>query len=98
MTSKQMSYYYGQPLVHCYLLHAEWLAERYEKKADLTHLWEVREELLRSVLHASNNAQNHLLDLQLVTLKPRRPGEREQTTDAGVDGSTDVHPGDVLDQ
>ena len=26
MASRQMSYYYGQPLVHCYLLHAEWLA------------------------------------------------------------------------
>jgi hypothetical protein len=25
MTSRQMSYYYGQPLVHCHLLHAEWL-------------------------------------------------------------------------
>jgi hypothetical protein len=27
-TSRHMEYYYGQPLVHCYLLHAEWLAER----------------------------------------------------------------------
>lgn len=25
MAARQMSYYYGQPLVHCYLLHAEWL-------------------------------------------------------------------------
>ena len=33
MTSRQMSYYYGQPLVHCYLLHAEWLAARFEADA-----------------------------------------------------------------
>ncbi len=25
MSLRQMSYYYGQPLVHCYLYHAEWL-------------------------------------------------------------------------
>ena len=24
--TRQMNFYYGQPLVHCYLLHAEWLA------------------------------------------------------------------------
>jgi hypothetical protein len=28
LTARQMSYYYGQPLVHCYLMHAEWLTLR----------------------------------------------------------------------
>jgi hypothetical protein len=65
MTSKQMSYYYGQPLVHCYLLHAEWLGERFEQDADATNRWEIRHQLIRAALGASHNAQNHLLDLQL---------------------------------
>jgi Cyanobacterial TRADD-N associated 2-Transmembrane domain len=65
MTSKQMSYYYGQPLVHCYLLHAEWLGERFEQDADPTNRWAIRHQLIRAVLGAGHNAQNHLLDLQL---------------------------------
>jgi hypothetical protein len=64
MTSRQMSYYYGQPLVHCYLLHAEWLAERFEKDGDPAAVWQVRQELIRAALGAGHNAQNHLLDLQ----------------------------------
>lgn len=65
MTSKQMSYYYGQPLVHCYLLHAEWLGKRFEEDADPTNRWKVRHELIRAALNAGQNAQDHLLDLQL---------------------------------
>lgn len=65
MTSRQMSYYYGQPLVHCYLLHAEWLGERFEEDADPANRWKVRHELIRAALRASQNAQDHLLDLQL---------------------------------
>jgi hypothetical protein len=65
MTSKQMSYYYGQPLVHCYLLHAEWLGERFEQDADPTNRWKMRHQLIRATLDASRNAQDHLLDLQL---------------------------------
>jgi hypothetical protein len=59
-----MSYYYGQPLVHCYLLHAEWLAERFEKDADPNARWTMHHDLIRAALNAGNNAQNHLLDLQ----------------------------------
>jgi hypothetical protein len=65
MTSKQMSYYYGQPLVHCYLLHAEWLGERFEEDADPANRWKVRHELIRAALSAGQSAQDHLLDLQL---------------------------------
>jgi hypothetical protein len=64
MTSRQMSYYYGQPLVHCYLLHAEWLVERFDKDADPKARWTMHHELIRAALSASNNAQHHLLDLQ----------------------------------
>lgn len=53
--TRQMNFYYGQPLVHCYLLHAEWLAQR-----------DVREEknkLVDATLEAGREAQVHLLDL-----------------------------------
>lgn len=73
MTSKQMSYYYGQPLVHCYLLHAEWLGKRFEEDADSANRWEVRHELIRAVLDAGQNAQDHLLDLQLGVEKLATP-------------------------
>ncbi|MEV4345266.1 hypothetical protein AB0J83_12385 [Actinoplanes sp. NPDC049596] len=65
MTSKQMSYYYGQPLVHCYLVHAEWLAERFDQDADPAMRWKQRHELIRAALDAARNAQDHLLDLQI---------------------------------
>jgi hypothetical protein len=73
MTSKQMSYYYGQPLVHCYLLHAEWLGKRFEKDADPVNKWTVRNELIRAALNAAQNAQDHLLDLQLGSEKVAAP-------------------------
>jgi hypothetical protein len=76
MTSKQMSYYYGQPLVHCYLLHAEWLGERFEEDADPENRWKIRHQLIRATLEASQNAQRHLLDLQL--------GTRGATTPTGA--------------
>ena len=65
MTSKQMSYYYGQPLVHCYLLHAEWLGKRFEPDADPENRWRMRHELIRAALDAGRSAQDNLLDLQL---------------------------------
>ena len=64
MASRQMSYYYGQPLVHCYLLHAQWLASiadgRIHKQTDLDP-WN---EVLKASIQASVNAQEHLLSLQ----------------------------------
>jgi len=73
MTSRQMSYYYGQPLVHCYLLHAEWLGKRFEEDADPANRWKVRHELIRAALNAGQNAQDHLLDLQLGVEKLAAP-------------------------
>lgn len=73
MTSRQMSYYYGQPLVHCYLLHAEWLT----LMSGETLGPEVEAQLLQRVVEASiqagANAQHHLLGLQ--ELNQRKPGE-----------------------
>lgn len=64
MASRQMSYYYGQPLVHCYLLHAEWLTsmaeDRFEKDTEFL-LWK---EVITASIKASCNAQNHLLSMQ----------------------------------
>jgi hypothetical protein len=64
MAARQMSYYYGQPLVHCYLLHAEWIAltlsEQPERKED-ADLWR---EVVDASIQAGENAQNHLLGLE----------------------------------
>ena len=63
MAARQMSYYYGQPLVHCYLLHAEWLTlctpgiEPQERQRLL-------EDVVAAAITASQNAQRHLLQLQ----------------------------------
>jgi len=57
MTSRQISYYYGQPLVHCFLLHAEWLAQRSQQEDPIQH------RLIDATLGASRNAQQQLLDL-----------------------------------
>ncbi|MEV0132741.1 hypothetical protein AB0H83_30300 [Dactylosporangium sp. NPDC050688] len=60
MTLRQMSYYYGQPLVHCYLLHAEWIAERAggDPAAE-----SVSRQLITASLDLRRAAQNHLLEL-----------------------------------
>jgi hypothetical protein len=60
MASRQMSYYYGQSLVHCYLLNAERLAHdagrAFGKDAEL-HLWQ---EVIVASIKASADAQDHL--------------------------------------
>ena len=64
MASRQMSYYYGQPLVHCYLMHAQWLAsEAREHSGDETEirLWQ---KVVDASIKASANAQDHLLSMQ----------------------------------
>jgi hypothetical protein len=93
MTSKQMSYYYGQPLVHCYLLHAEWLGKRFEHGADPAVRWQIRQELIRAALDASRNAQDHLLDLQFDSLKVAANGTTSgPVTAPGVNGGGGFSP------
>ena len=73
MTSRQMSYYYGQPLVHCYLLHAQWLAsEASEQLGDAGKL-RLREKVIEASLKAAADAQCHLLSMQM-------PGPSENRT------------------
>lgn len=64
MASRQMSYYYGQPLVHCYLMHAQWLAsETHEHSGDETELGLWR-QVVDASINASASAQEHLLSMQ----------------------------------
>jgi TRADD-N domain-containing protein len=64
IASRQMSYYYGQPLVHCYLLNAERLArdagKAFGKGAELL-LWQ---EVMGASIKASADAQDHLSSMQ----------------------------------
>jgi len=57
--TRQMSFYYGQPLVHCYLLHAEWLAQRNIKGQSETE----KAHLVSATLAAGRFAQRHLAAL-----------------------------------
>lgn len=64
MASRQMSYYYGQPLVHCYLMHAQWLAsETHQHSGDETELglWQ---KVVGATIDAGASAQEHLLSMQ----------------------------------
>lgn len=67
MAARQMSYYYGQPLVHCYLLHSEWLTlmlTKYPEWRKEINLWK---EVIDAAIQASNNAQDHLLKMQILS-------------------------------
>jgi Cyanobacterial TRADD-N associated 2-Transmembrane domain len=67
MSSRQMSYYYGQPVVHCYMLHAEWLASEagtHLNDADRARLWE---KVVDASIKAGTDAQGHLLSMQECT-------------------------------
>jgi hypothetical protein len=66
-----MSYYYGQPLVHCFLLHAEWLAS--EASEDVTNTEKVRlmEKVVDASIKAGADAQSHLLKIQISNHKGR---------------------------
>jgi hypothetical protein len=70
--SRHMEYYYGQPLVHCYLLHAEWLAER-AGVHDPALTSELFRQLMDDTLGASKNAQIQLSDLLKLPRLPGRP-------------------------
>src|SRR5262249_42883000 len=83
MASRQMSYYYGQPLVHCYLMHAQWLAsEAREHSGDATEvrLWK---KVIDASIQASVNAQDHLLNLL----------DDKREAGSGAQEDTDSRPG-----
>jgi hypothetical protein len=79
MTSTQMSYYYGQPLVHCYLLHAQWLASEASEHLDDSGKLHLRKKVIEATLKAAADAQDHLLSLQLTESRGHgtRPGRNQ---------------------
>jgi hypothetical protein len=91
--SRQMSYYYGQPLVHCYLLHAQWLAsEAGEHSGDKTEL-DLWEKVVDASIAASASAQAQLSSMQEPNPAKRglgsaRPPKAPQRDEASKQPST----------
>ena len=80
MASIQMSYYYGQPLVHCYLLLADWLAVEGREEFGKEEGRVLLREVIDASVKAAADAQHHLLSMQEHSLdgrsakSVRRPG------------------------
>jgi len=64
MASRQMSYYYGQPLVHCYLLFAEWLAGEGREEFGKEEGRLLLQKVIDASVKAAADAQDHLLSIQ----------------------------------
>jgi len=64
MASRQMSYYYGQPLVHCYLLLADWLAAEGRREFGEEEGRVLLREVIDACVKAADDAQDHLLSMQ----------------------------------
>jgi hypothetical protein len=64
MASRQMSYYYGQPLVHCYLLLAEWLAAQGREEFGENEGRLLLRKVIDASIKAAADAQDHLLSMQ----------------------------------
>jgi hypothetical protein len=64
MASRQMSYYYGQPLVHCYLLLADWLAAEGRQEFGKEEGRLLLREVIDACVKAAADAQHHLLSMQ----------------------------------
>ena len=71
MSAQQMSYYYGQPLVHCYLLHAEWLTMTLADNPEWKKTPDFWRDVIAATIQASENAQNHLLIMQKQNSTPK---------------------------
>ena len=64
LASRQMSYYYGQPLVHCYLLLADWLAVEGREEFGKEEGRRLLREVIDASVKAAADAQDHLLSMQ----------------------------------
>lgn len=71
LASRQMSYYYGQPLVHCYLLLADWLAAEGREEFGKEEGRLLLRQVIGASVTAAADAQDHLLSMQ-----EHRPGRR----------------------
>jgi hypothetical protein len=65
MASQQMSYYYGQPLVHCYLLLADWLAAKGREEFGTAEGRLLLRKVIDASVTAAADAQHHLLSMQV---------------------------------
>jgi len=77
MSARQMSYYYGQPLVHCYLLHAEWITLMLSKDTERESNADLWQQVVAASIRAGENAQIHLLSMQenaSIARTDHRPG------------------------
>src|SRR5579859_6353213 len=74
MASQQMSYYYGQPLVHCYLLLADWLAAKGREEFGQEEGRLLLREVMNASVKAAADAQHHLLSMQAHGQGTRRAG------------------------
>jgi len=63
MSLRQLSYYAGQPLVRCHLLHAEWLALTAPDEFGPDAKVELWRQVIQASVDAGVNAQKHLLAL-----------------------------------
>jgi hypothetical protein len=82
ITSRHLEYYYGQPLVHCYLLHAEWLADRIGLD-DHAASTELQKALVNDTLGAGKRAQDQLSGL-LKLHPPARSSNAESPRPGGT--------------
>jgi hypothetical protein len=57
VAARQMSYYYGQPLVQCYLLHAERLASSFGSDSGDRLRWQLVQQVMSAALGAAKSAQ-----------------------------------------
>jgi hypothetical protein len=80
MASRQMSYYYGQPLVHCYLLHAEWLASEARQQFGDKEGLSLLQEVIDASIKAGTDAQDHLLRMQEHDFERRRTRSAHRPT------------------
>jgi hypothetical protein len=74
MASRQMSYYYGQPLVHCYLLHAQSLASKGREEFGNEEGRLLLQKVIDACIKAGADAQDHLLTMQEPGLGRRSAG------------------------
>lgn len=71
ITTEQMSYYYGQPMVNCYLLHAERLLERCDRGLGADQRRQDVQEVVTTILDVATTAQSHLLDRDALAVATR---------------------------
>ncbi len=101
MAARQMSYYYGQPLVHCYLHHSEWLTLMLTKDPDWRACAGRWQKVIDASIKASENAQNHLLSMQVLfspqANRKEKKGSPNKIAETFMPTEMDVNGGPQVD-